>query len=106
MISGNDSANDIYVGTFPNKMKRLLMKMQIVLTILTYIIQKELPEILTFIDQTKSDNPYQMQAQNMMQHFRTAGYNDFIVQYMSPGLYHNPFRFEIKRRVKIFIRYR
>ena len=44
MISGNDSANDIYVGTFPNKMKRLLMKMQIVLTILTYIIRKNFPK--------------------------------------------------------------
>jgi hypothetical protein len=48
---------------------------------------KELPKILTFIDKTKSDNPYQMQVPNMMQHFQTAGFNDFIVQYMSPNLF-------------------
>ncbi|KUY20158.1 hypothetical protein BAZ12_09230 [Elizabethkingia miricola] len=97
MISGNDSANDIYMGTFPNKMKRLFNEEANCFDY-PYVHQsKELPKILTFIDRTKSDNPYQAQAQNMMQHFQTAGYNDFIVQYMSPNLYHNPFRFEIKK---------
>lgn len=97
MVSGDNSDNDIYVGVYPNEMKRLFNKEANCFDFPYVHRSKELPEILTFIDKTKSDNPYQMQVPNMMQHFQTAGYNDFIVQYMSPNLFYNPFRFEIKK---------
>ncbi len=97
MISGDDTSNDIYVGTFPNKMKRLFNKEANCFDFPYVHRSKELPEILTFIDQTKSENPSQMDVPNVMQHFQTAGYNDFIMQYMSPSLFYNPFRFEIRK---------
>ncbi|AQX14068.1 hypothetical protein KRE47_04010 [Elizabethkingia meningoseptica] len=97
MISANEYNNDIYVGVFPNKMKRFFNKEANCFDY-PYVHQsKELPEILTFIDQTKSEDPYQAEVPNAMQQFSTAGYNDFIVQYMNPALFHNPFQFEIKK---------
>lgn len=87
MISGDDTSNDIYVGTFPNKMKRLFNKEANCFDFPYVHRSKELPEVLTFIDQTKSENPSQMDVPNVMQHFQTAGYNDFIMQYMSPSLF-------------------
>lgn len=95
MYLGDDYNSDVFVGEFPNKMKAVYNENSNCYDYPAVSQAKELPTILTFIDHNTSDNPYQAQVPELMYDFKTDGYNDFVAQYMSPKLYHNPFQFKI-----------
>lgn len=97
-FSGDKIGNSgILVGEFPNKMQPLFNEDANCFDFPYVHVFKEKPATLSLLEEQNYENEMGVEIPKLIYNFPTGDYNDFIVQHMQDGLYHNDFIFKMTK---------
>lgn len=95
LIYTRDGDDDVYIGQYPEAMKRLFNEGANCFLFPNIHVEKTIPPEISAADISGNGDGMPIPGQELVYTFSTAGYNEFLLEYYQPSMFHQPMRYAL-----------